>query len=122
MRCLILNLTFLFSLCLSALAWGPGHDDIQRAILARLPNQFTTGLDEEFIRRLIQEYSHYPDSFDPFDVALIGPASLDRLRRNGISCLPMPWSRLSGRRHACCLTLSNGLVWTPWVHRFWRLL
>lgn len=66
-----------------AWAWGPGHDDIQKGILAHLPGGFQ-GLDRAFQDDLVRVVSHYPDSFEPFESARIGEASLARLTAWGI--------------------------------------
>lgn len=66
-----------------AWAWGPGHDDIQKGVLAHLPGSFQ-GLDRAFQDDLVRVVSHYPDSFEPFESARIGEASLARLAAWGI--------------------------------------
>lgn len=78
----------LFLLChvaIKAAAWGPGHDAIQKAILDRLPPFLKAGLSETYLQRLITEYSHYPDSFAPFEESVIGAESIQRLSKAGIS-------------------------------------
>lgn len=66
-----------------AWAWGPGHEDIQKGILAHLSGGFQ-GLDRAFQDDLVRVVSHYPDSFEPFEAARIGDASLARLAGWGI--------------------------------------
>ncbi len=85
MRPLLPTIVLLFTIPFAASAWGPGHDDIQKAILDRLPASLTQGLDPTYIDALIRQYSHYPDSFEPFDTSLIGTASLQRLAGHNIT-------------------------------------
>jgi hypothetical protein len=66
------------------LAWGAGHEDVQRAIFARLPAALRDPLDEATRRQVIEKDSHYPDSFEPFEPARIGEDAMKRLARLGI--------------------------------------
>ncbi|MCA9089528.1 MAG: hypothetical protein KDA90_12965, partial [Planctomycetaceae bacterium] len=70
----------------SVWGWGAGHNDLQRAIIARLPPSFRKHLSEESIQISIRSWSHYPDSFETFDAEseLIGPAGLAMLERYGV--------------------------------------
>lgn len=65
--------------------WGGGHNDIQRAILNRLPEDLTSALTLQDKQNIIGDYSHYPDSPDSFDVKLIGQDALQRLEKLGIT-------------------------------------
>ncbi|MCF6312965.1 MAG: hypothetical protein L3J39_10990 [Verrucomicrobiales bacterium] len=66
-------------------AWGPGHDDQTEEILKHLPAQLKTELTSKIKEKTIKEYSHYPDSFKPFDVEIIGEEALLYLKVNKIA-------------------------------------
>ncbi len=68
------------------LGWGGGHNDLQQAIVRRLPEDLQQHLPKEAVRESIEHWSHYPDSFETFqpEAQLIGPEGMQVLRENGI--------------------------------------
>ena len=66
-----------------ALAWGPGHEDTQRELNARLPAPLRAALTPELLVRSLKD-SKYLDSFAPFEPERIGQKAFDDLLARGI--------------------------------------
>ena len=39
-------------------AWGAGHDDVARAVMARLPKEIVVKFTPEIVKEAVQEDSH----------------------------------------------------------------
>lgn len=65
-------------------AWGPGHDDVMRAILKRLSPELRATFTTEIEDAAVLRSSHYPDSFDPFLPEDVGEEAVERLVNSGI--------------------------------------
>ncbi len=68
----------------AAYCWGSGHDDIMRAIIARLPADLRKTFTPEIIKEAVLHASHYPDSFEPFLAKDIGDAAVAKLTGAGL--------------------------------------
>lgn len=62
-------------------SWGSGHDDVMRAIIARLPADLRNSFTPEIIKKAVLYASHYPDSFEPFLAEEIGEAAVKKLEQ-----------------------------------------
>lgn len=68
----------LFFLCICLLSetkiygWGKGHDVQVEIVFEHLPKQLKEKLTDKVKHECITHFSHYPDSFDPFNVDLVG--------------------------------------------------
>lgn len=65
-------------------AWGAGHDDVARAVMARLPKEIVVKFTPEIVKEAVQEDSHYPDSFQPFLASEVGDAAVEALKNAGL--------------------------------------
>src|SRR5215207_1823578 len=63
----------------TALAWGPGHDDVMRTVLKGLPEELRATFTAEIEKEMIEKDSHFPDSFDALRVEETGASALQRL-------------------------------------------
>ena len=79
LRICFFMLTAFLAMPEAAFSWGPGHDDIMRAIIARLPADLRKTLTPEIIKEAVLHASHYPDSFEPFLAKDIGDAAIAKL-------------------------------------------
>lgn len=70
---------------LEAPAWGSGHDDIVREVIARLPADLRDTFSPETIDDAIRHHSHYPDSFDAFLPEDVGEPAVARLSASGVT-------------------------------------
>ena len=67
-----------------AWAWGPGHEDVARAVFQYLPQDILKLLPPDAVQKAILTFSHYPDSFEPFQPDDIGLEAIQKLTDNGI--------------------------------------
>ena len=75
---------FLLLFRAGAYGWGAGHDNQVKLLLAALPEEMQKFFPADVREKMIKSYSHYPDSFEKFDEALIGPEAAAVLRKYGI--------------------------------------
>jgi len=79
-------LMFLGLLCANCFSWGPGHNFVTEILIEKLPEEIKGMLSEDTRKRMIKEWSHYPDSFEKFekDKDIISETSLSILEKYGI--------------------------------------
>lgn len=65
-------------------AWGSGHDDLMREVLERCRPELRATFTPEIEDKAIRDWSHYPDSFEPFLAEDVGEAALERLAAVGV--------------------------------------
>jgi len=83
MKLLVFIAIVVLALPHSAYPWGAGHDDVMRAVIARLPEELRDSFTPEIIKQAVAHASHYPDSFEPFLAEDIGEAAVFKLNEAG---------------------------------------
>ena len=68
----------------SAIGWGAGHNDHVLAVLDRLPEPWRASITADLRRQAAHEFSHYADSFEPFDAELVGADKMAKLAELGV--------------------------------------
>jgi len=67
-----------------AFGWGAGHNDQTTLLLKMLPDEIRNFIPPADQKKMIRTYSHYPDSFEKFDEAFIGPNAVALLKKRGV--------------------------------------
>jgi len=79
----LIFLIFFISI-VNCFGWGSGHELITEILIEKLPEEIKGMLSEDTRKRMIKEWSHYPDSFEKFDKDIISESSLLILEKYGI--------------------------------------